>query len=494
MRRKIILLFVVNLFLVGGLAGFWRVPLQETTWSGVVRLSSQARAASEASMIADAYGYVHVFWSEENADTSNLILYARYDGETWSYPVDIYISGPNSPINSIAPYVDEYGTLHVIWSEGLFPKYMRYTYAPVGDALSSARWAEPRQIRIQADQVDYLVDKNGVFHVVFGMNNANGRGVFYAQSKDRAVTWTTPVWLDPDNPPELLPAKISLAFDDAGGMHAVWYYKAFEESQGDWVRYVHSLDGGKTWDGAFTIAKNSAGDDELNAFASPVMTVNGQTVHVIWAGGDLLYRHYRYSADGGATWSDTTRILGDLNGQAGDGLITDSLGRPHYFAQIRFPVGIYHSHLEENKWTFPELIYFIRFSNSDKIENRIEAHATYPVILLGNQVILTFTDPPPDDNRGLYVMTTILKDAPPVAPVTPLPPVQTATPESGEGVTVQPEGTAVPTEAAFPTPTTFPGDTSVSQVGSVNMALVWGMVVSFLLVAGVLVFRQFGRG
>lgn len=490
MIRRFLFFLLVCILIGGGTAGFWRVPRQETTWSGVVRLSSQNKAASEASLIADPYGYVHVFWAEENPDETNLILYARYDGETWSYPVDIYISGPNSPINGIAPFVDAYGTLHVMWAEGLFPKFMRYTYAPALDALSSANWAKPNQIRLQADQLDFLVDDQGIFHVLFGMNNAAGRGVFYAQSRDQAVTWSSPLWLDPDNPSELLPAKITFAFDDAGGMHAVWFYKAFEESNGDWVRYIQSLDQGQTWSKPFTIAKNSEGDDELNAFASPVMAVSGQTIHVIWAGGDLLYRHHRYSPDGGNTWSNTTRILGDLNGQAGDGLIIDGMGRPHYFAQIRFPVGIYHTYLDEDHWTFPQMIYFIRFGNTDKSDERIEAHATYPAIRLGNQVILTFTDPPPEDNRGLFVMTTTLKNIPPVAPITPLQPDLTETPDPTAAAETDNSSQGDP---LTPTQTAIPGDTTPSKVGSPNLALVWGMIVSLVLVIGVLAYRQFSR-
>lgn len=488
-RRNFALLFIAALLLIGG-AGFWSLPHQDSNWSSVIRLSNVNRAASEATIITDDYGYVHVFWSEENADQSYILVYARYDGSTWSFPVDIYLSPPNSPINDIAAFVDDQGTLHVLWAEGLVPKFMRYSYAPAVDALSSSKWAPPIQIRIQADSLDFVVDKDGTFQVVFGMNNSNGRGVFYTQSRDRGVTWSIPVWLDPDNPPDLLPAKIALKLDDAGSMHVIWYYKSFLESDGDWVRYTHSFDQGRTWSKPFTIAKNSDGDDTLNAFASPVMAISGQTVHVIWAGGDLLYRHYRYSEDAGQTWSDPVRILGDLNGQAGDGMAVDSLGRPHYFAQIRFPVGVYHSILENNKWTYPEMVYFIRFSNADKSDNRIEAHATYPAIRLGNQVILTFTDPPPTDLRGLYVVTTTLSDAPAVAPAPTVIPGLTATPAA----LGTPESTAIPTDVPSPTPTTTPiVDTTPSQIGSPNVALIWGVIVAFTLVLGVLAFRQFAR-
>jgi hypothetical protein len=486
--RKFLLSLIISILMLGALVGFWRVPQQETEWTKLVRLSSENRKASEASVLSDPYGYVHVFWAEENEDESVLILYTRYDGETWSFPVDIYLSAPERSVDSIAPYIDAQGLLHVMWAEGPFPKLLYYASAPVWQALSSSKWSSPKQIRIQAEELDFIVDAEGVYHIAFSMNTANNRGLFYSQSTDNANTWSTPVWFDPDIPTSFLPAKITLALDDTGGMHVTWTYKGLDFGvEGDWVRYIRSLDGGQTWGEPFTIAKNSAGDDELNNFASPVMVIHGQTIHVVWAGGDLLYRHYRFSPDAGNTWSDTTRMMGDLNGQAGDGMAIDALGRPHYFAQIRFPMGVYHSFLDQEKWSFPQLIYFIRFGN--ELTDYVEAHATYPAIRLGNQIVLTFAHPPSEVNRGLFVMTTILDDVPALDPV-PFPlPTATPTPEPLPSESIPPSPTATRSPANVPGEENF----SSTQLGSSNPGLVWGLLVSIVIVGGALVFRHFVR-
>ncbi len=488
-KKHFFFLVIALIFINGLMVGFWRAPQQETNWSQPFRLSSEQGKSSEASLVADPYGFVHVFWAEEMPDGRTLVQYARFDGQTWSYPVDIYVAGLNNPINSISSFVDANGMLRVIWSEGLFPKFLRYTYAPATDALSSSKWAKPNQFRLPIEQVDLLVDDEGVFHVIYTDTDEDGHGVFYIQSRDQAQSWSNPLWLDPDTPADLFPDKLTFALDDAGGMHAVWFYKTFEESKGDWVRYIHSLDQGATWSAPFTLAKNSEGADELNAFAAPVMTVSGQTIHAIWAGGDLLYRHYRSSSDAGKTWTEPIRILGELNGQAFDGIAVDGLGRPHFISQIRFPVGIYHSVLNNNKWTFPELIYFIRFSNADKSEDLVEAHATFPKVRLGNQIVLTFTDPPPDENRGLYVMTTFLDDVPPLTPAFTPTPALTATPV----VTGVVETATTPLATDVPTATPVQGDVGTQSIGSPNQALVLGMVFSFVLVVGVLVLRQLLR-
>ena len=146
-----------------------------------------------------------------------------------------------------------------------------------------------------------------------------------------------------------LPSSLSFSLDDSDGLHATWGYAVFDDTAtGDivnWIRYAHLLKGEEQWS-TFTIDKVDktleASGYQLNA-AGPVMIVSGHTVHVIWAGGKLHYRHHRFSTDAGLTWRNSTRIFGELNGQAFDGLALDGKGRVHFFGQIRFPTAIYHS-------------------------------------------------------------------------------------------------------------------------------------------------------
>src|SRR5687768_15203521 len=84
-------------------------------WSEPFRLSSDAGIASEASLVADKYGYVHAFWTESLFDGQHTIIqYARFDGGTWSAPNDIYLT--NDYVAHLSPVVDQHGTLHIIWT------------------------------------------------------------------------------------------------------------------------------------------------------------------------------------------------------------------------------------------------------------------------------------------------------------------------------------------------------------------------------------------
>jgi hypothetical protein len=157
----------------------------------------------------------------------------------------------------------------------------------------------------------------------------------------------------------------------------------------------------------------------------------------------LNYRNERVSTDSGRTWGEPARILGELNGQAGDGYAIDGAGRIHFFSQIRFPQGIYHAVWDGEEWSTPELVYFIRMTSDDDLGDNVHAHRTYPIIRAGNQLILTFTDPPPEDERRLFVMQKTLTD---ILPTTMRPtPTPVVTPESEPTLTpTPPPATLVP--------------------------------------------------
>jgi hypothetical protein len=55
------------------------------------------------------------------------------------------------------------------------------------------------------------------------------------------------MWLDPDILPGHIPDSLSFALDDKDGLHAAWVYGGRDVgATADWVRYAHSLDGGRT--------------------------------------------------------------------------------------------------------------------------------------------------------------------------------------------------------------------------------------------------------
>jgi hypothetical protein len=406
--------------------GSAQAQVQSGAWSQPYLLSSSAGRASEGYLVADPYGFVHSFWTETSfEDQRSVIEYARFDGVAWTSPIELSVTGDD--INTISPVVDKQGILHLAWSEGLGgPAY--YTQAPVTDALSAPNWAQPIRIEIPARALHLRLDSQGVLHLVY-LNQSDAPGVYYVRSADQGQTWSEPTWLDVDILPDHIPDGLSFDLDDTDGLHVVWFYGALAPgARADWVRYARSLDGGRTWSAPYTIDRYIPGSTHFLTNASPIMIVQRQTVHVIWAAGDLPYRYHRYSADAGQTWSEPKHIFGQLHGQAFDGLTIDRAGRVHYLAQIRYPQAIYHAYWARGQWSTPELVYLIAEEESDEgIGNRIHAHFTLPVVRAGNQLVLTFTDPPADANRRLFAMDRILEDIDPLATVPVPPPAATLT-------------------------------------------------------------------
>ena len=484
--RTILIYYLIIAILLISLQDIPGVNAQDqgNWWSLPFRLSSADGKASEAYIVADQYGYVHVFWTEYLPDDRTIVQYSRFDGESWTVPFDIYITRPFVPIENLSPFVDQHGTLHLVWTEAL-GKFIMYTRAPAHDALSSQKWETPYLIDIPADTIRLKIDSKDVFHILFTWKIGLQTGVFYSFSEDQGVTWSEPVWLDQDILSGYSPASLQFELDENDGLHAAWYYIAQDASGGDWVRYAHSLDGGITWSSPFTIDRAGELGDEVDyslSAATPVMIVNGQDVHIIWAGGKLHYRHHRYSRNLGRTWSTPTRFMGDLNGQAGDGLVADGQGRVHFFSQIRYPQGIYHAVWENNRWTAPVLVYLISLGDGDPIGDRIHAHRTFPIIRAGNQVVLTFTDPPPTPNRRLFTIHRTLEEVLPLSiEPTPLVEITSVAPP-----TPRPTLVPLPTFVSSPEPPlgNLPSTTPPPDPGN---GLLAGAVPSILLTVGTVI-------
>jgi hypothetical protein len=452
-------------------------------WTSPERLSSEQGQSSPPYMVSDQYGFIHLFWTESGfADTRPFIRYSRFDGETWSVPNDIYIAdSPESTVVFISPFVDSEGMLHIIWSEGILGPLM-YTRAPAYDAISAKNWLKPVTIDATSFFGSLVVDSKGVLHVIYSDFYGEVPGIYYIRSEDDGQTWSTPLWLDPDIPEGQGSTNINLGIDENDGLHALWHYIDTSSANGTWIRYAHSMDGGNTWTIPTTIDMADESYDELR-MPYPEFLVSGEQVHIIWAGNSRTNREYRYSTNAGQTLSPTTRILGDLIGQAlGGGLAVDSLGRVHYATQVRDPLGIYHTIWENGSWSIPNLIYFI--GNQEVDPSKIHAHNVRMAIRAGNQVVVAFTSSPLDPQMSLYVIHSTLNDVPAIPPLpTPTPspadnPISTPTIDSASG-------TLTPLSPEIASPPT--------AVGQPSLGIIWGAIPALLLLCGMIVYQVIRR-
>jgi hypothetical protein len=306
------------------------------------------------------------------------------------------------------------------------------------------------------------------------------------RSTNKGFTWSVPVWLDQDVPEDHGPRSLHFSLDENDGLHASWYYVPRSDIGGNWVRYIHSLDGGQNWSTPYTIDIVADDNSGLQS-AGPVMIVQGSTVHIIWGAGDeFFFRNHRFSRDAGQTWSPKARIMGELNGQAFDGMAIDGAGRVHFFAQLRFPQGIYHTYWDSDHWTTPSLVYLIRATGDEPIIDQIHAHHTHAAVRAGNQLVLTFNDPPPQANRRLFTMNLKLDDVPETQPE-PTPVLAT---ESVEEISPELGPTLTPTARTL----NFDPNASVTDLPSPISPIWIGFLPTVALLCGLIVYLGFIKG
>ena len=426
----------------------------QNSWSEPMRISDRIRGASEGLMVTDKYGYVYLFWTEEDKDEERFsIYYSRFDGNAWTKPIDVAITRPGLSIMNFAPAVDPEGGLHLVWSEDDYTSY--YIQAPFMQTPSAKPWTRPLTLGAPANRFKLQVDSLGVRHLVYNIMLGNDVGVHYMRSLDSGESWSNPVRLDPDIPAGATPQWLAFDLGDDGALHVLWDYFDMDAALGTTIRYAHSLDGGESWSPALDLDTTSSTDQSLQ-MPFPDMVVSGKNIYAIWgrsrpenqANPLAIFRRYRISNDAGLTWSEPRWMMGDLNGQAiGSGLDVDSQGRIHYLVQMRWPMAIWHTYWDGNAWSAPTTVYFIARDDPESqiinaTRSRVHAHNVREVIRNGNQLVMAFTDSPSVGAMGLYVTTRMIDDAMPFV-LLPTPPA-TPKPIATATATLQPTPTATP--------------------------------------------------
>lgn len=391
----------------------WSPPYLLSTSTGEVPFYAHASAV-------DKYGNLHAVWSERSVfDDTYAIYHAYYDGERWTKPIDVYAAGPGMLIGriSLATHEDD---LYVAWTSGALSD-IGFMRANVFDAVNDAAraWSEQENIDGDVFEVTLLAD-DAALHIVYSQYFSGRRGIFHRSSEDGGTTWTEAEQIDLDIPGNFAPQEFDVILDDAGGLHLVWFYTEPEEPgvPGRVVQYAHSLDGGANWSTPIVVDEESLleGQEHSVFLPRPRITSDGETITIVWGAGSpgSIQRYYVVSADRGLTWTNRVRIdaYGRLNGQAGDALLTDSQGRIHHLAQIRYPQAIYQGVSEAGRWSPAKRVYQIK-AGSDEPYTGVHAHNIDAVLRAGNELAMFFTPPPTNDEEiQLYVMQTTVEDLP----------------------------------------------------------------------------------
>lgn len=318
-------------------------------------------AATYPSIVADAHGNLHAFWSigSDVTDTTPIseypIYYSRRDQDGWSSPVDILIGRQPEAI------VDDDGYLHLFWvgSDAVW-----HSWNALEDAQSVQKWQTGSLLAYLGPQSSAWFpfsveeDATGVFHFVFNSRDAQGLwSLSYMQSFDQGMTWSEPVGIIqmPSDQACVLPR---LVLDDAGGLHVTWTQEHLPDG---WpptgVYYAHSYDQGATWSAPAQLGGSLQG-------WSNIVTVGDSVVHVVWNGSaEGQGRYHRWSSDGGLTWTSAQMII-DQGGltQGWPSMAVDSNDVVHWvdFGHTGDSVTgwetIVYSYWDQGYWSPPEFI------------------------------------------------------------------------------------------------------------------------------------------
>ena len=321
----------------------------ETPWQDPTIIFQGSGQILYPAIVADQYGYVHVFWrydptTDPIINETDLpvrqLYYSRWNGESWSNPVDI-VATPALWYLSAATGLN--GEIYLIWTETNGDLY--FSQANIDEAVDINCWSKPVILAQAGQHPQILIDSTGVLYIVFV---DNGSGVSYLRSNNKGISWSMPYTISPSSASDTVASEPYFAFSDNGIMHSVWTELQLPEG---WppvgVFYSRSLDEGKTWSQAVKI--DSDGYDQIN-----ITTGRDGIVHLAWNGmAGVGGRYHRVSNNDGESWSATETIAENGATDGAPSMIIDNSGTIHFFSAHS---GAYYQTLINGIWSVPILL------------------------------------------------------------------------------------------------------------------------------------------
>jgi len=412
---------VISLVLATSVASASAVDAQAPiAWGEPRQLSLDNQNALYPAIVADAYGFVHVFWSHyvdedvvEGQSATQYLAHILWDGYNWTSPNEVLMSPSEQLVEYPVVALDSEQTIHVVWS-GQSNYY--YSYAPALSAERPGAWATP--IPIASDSARSLwsaaiATRGTEVHVAYETKGGSGR-VYHVSSPDRGATWTNAVPIsDRLRSEETSLSNVKIVADAEGALHVVWQAND-DAGFGQAIYYSRSVDRGVTWARPFAMARRGPNDDWATY---PYIGVVQDALIMTYAFSTNVGRMERRSTDGGVSWSDAISILDELEGINGYTIpLQDASGALHLAINMRAGedqrTGIYWSDAVNGAWTRAVAV------DIDSA-GAPTAHYLDATVLLGNQVHLVYNSLGRDEIW--HVAGTLQSVAPILAVAPPLP-------------------------------------------------------------------------
>jgi len=284
--------------------GNWEIYFKRSknsglTWSGDVRLTSDAASSVSASIAA--YGcYVYVVWADNRDGNWEIYMRRSEDyGATWPSISLYYQRLTNDTATSYVPCVAAYGrNVHVVWTDDRKENWEIYYKRSTDNGLT---WGSDTRLTSNTaiSQAASVAAFGKNVYVAWEDDRAGNFDIFVKKSPDNGVTWTqkkltSNLW------DQRYPKIAAYGYD----VHVVWADTSIEGNVE--IFYRRSIDRGDSYkpETRLTVASGES--------TFPCVAVKGKTVYVVWqdkrTGEWEIW--FKDSPDRGVHWT-ADRILSD---------------------------------------------------------------------------------------------------------------------------------------------------------------------------------------
>ena len=294
-----------------------RAAAQEGGWSNPTNISRSAIRSWFPDIKVDVTGMVHVVWCETQRERdgreAESIHYARWDGYHWSEPHSIVAQQADIRRNALAIGA---GELLLVYNQtSMAHMGLVMSAAPLDQAWLAPAWSRARTVNAFGGTYysDMDVDARGTVHLLFDdwgydaeTDSMKGfADIYYRRSADNGRSWSVAENLSSS---PYGSSRAQLKIDATGGLHATWdegWDRLSGMGEAHHSIYRYSADGGDTWSPPVTVSSPITGTEQL------VSAADGQgSVLLVWRVRDRDEIYYRWSTDGGVEWTDAEQIPG----------------------------------------------------------------------------------------------------------------------------------------------------------------------------------------
>ncbi len=255
-------------------------------------------------------------------------IHSTDSGSTWEPEVRLTKAEGDSIIPVVATFGDRVVVTWIDLRDGNSDLYLRASND------NGVTWSD--EVRV-TNSIGSKVQPSISIHdediLIFWMDDQDGNWeIYYGSSQDGGKNWAAPVKFTDDPGVSEVPV-VARSGDD---IHVVWtdsrttspdehYIDAYE------IYYRRSNDGGATWSEEIRLT------DAPKWSADPSISVLGSDVYVFWPDRrdmpgsgreDDREIYYKYSNDGGVTWSDDMRLTNSI-GESGLAAVAQSKSSLH---------------------------------------------------------------------------------------------------------------------------------------------------------------------